>query len=193
MADETWAGVLSLANVKANSVMAGETAVSTWDTPLQSIINAVIAMVKQEVGCDIVNGSYTAEKVNGSGYSWLDLKHWPIRGVTSVVDSNGTAYTEGATNDFIVEDYCLRATGGYWAKGFENFTVTYTAGNGATIPPDIVQVCYDIIKRKYQLMKGQLHGITNLNHPDGSASYDMRQGFTKDELAILAKYKRPRL
>ncbi len=193
MADETWATALALSTVVKPYIMPGETAVSTWDTPLQIIVDGVVAAVKQEVGCDIVNGSYTAEKVNGSGYSWLDLKHWPIRGVTAVTDSDGTTYTEGATNDFIVEDFCLRSTGGYWAKGFENFTVTYTAGNGATVPRDILTVCLRAIAREYQLMKGQMHGQNSRTFPDGSLNFEFNSGFTKAELAILAKYKRPRL
>jgi hypothetical protein len=191
MADETWAGVLSLANVKTY-IMPGETATTTYDTPLQIIVDAVIAQVKQEVGCDIVTGAYTSEEVSGTGRTDLSLKHWPILTVTTVTDTDSNTYTVGATNDYTIEDFCLRAPSG-WAKGYENIIVTYTAGR-ATIPRDIVLVCYEAIKRRYQQMKGQLQGTTTRSFPDGSVSYSgLGDRFTKEELSILAKYKRPRV
>ena len=191
MADETWTGVLSLANVKTY-IMPGETATTTYDTPLQIIVDAVIAQVKQEVGCDIVTGAYTSEEVSGTGRTDLSLKHWPILTVTTVTDTDSNTYTVGATNDYTIEDFCLRAPSG-WAKGYENIIVTYTAGR-ATIPRDIVLVCYEAIKRRYQQMKGQLQGTTTRSFPDGSVSYSgLGDRFTKEELSILAKYKRPRV
>jgi hypothetical protein len=191
MADETWAGVLSLANVKTY-VFAGETTAPTqWDTPLQIIIDAVIAQVKQELGgCDVVKGTYTAEEVSGTGKTFLLLKHWPILTVTTVTDTDSNTYTVGADNDYTIEDYCLRAPGG-WAKGYENFIVSYTAGR-ATIPRDIVLVCYELIAAKFKAMKMALQGESSRNFPDGSVAYSsVDGGFTKAQLALLAPYKRP--
>ena len=191
MADETWAGVLALASVKTY-IMPGETAVTTWDTPLQIIIDAVIAQVKQEVGCDIVTGTYTSEEVSGTGRTDLPLKHWPILTVTTVTDVDGVSYTVGSDEDYTIEDFCLRAPAG-WGKGYENFIVTYTAGR-ATIPRDIVLVCYEAIKRRFQQMKGQLQGTTTRSFPDGSVAYSgLGDRFTKEELSVLAKYKRLRV
>lgn len=192
MADETWAGVLALATVKTYVFSGESSAPSTWDTPLQIIIDSVIAQVKQELGgCDVVKGTYTSEEVSGTGYSWLDLKHWPILTVTAVTDVDGNTYTVGVTNDYTIEDYCLRATG-TWAKGFENFIVSYTAGR-ATIPRDIVLVCYELIAAKFKQMKMSLQGESSRNFPDGSIAYSsVDGGFTKAQLAILGKYKRPR-
>jgi len=188
MADETWAGVLAIANVKTY-VFAGETAPTDWDTPLQIIIDAVIAQVKQEVGCDIVKGSYTSEEVSGTGKTYLFLKHWPILTVTTVTDTDSNTYTVGATNDYTVEDYCLRAPGG-WAKGYENFIVTYTAGR-ATIPRDIVLVCYELIAAKLKAMRFNLQGESSRNFSDGSVAFtSVEGGFTKAQLAVLNKYKR---
>jgi hypothetical protein len=189
MADETWAGILSVANVKTY-VFAGETAPTDWDTPLQIIIDSVIAQVKQEVGCDIVTGTYTSEEVSGTGKTYLFLKHWPILTVTTVTDTDSNTYTVGHDDDYTLEDYCLRAPGG-WAKGYQNFIVTYTAGR-ATIPRDIVEVCYQLIAAKFKMMKMNLHGESSRNFPDGSVAFSaIDGGFTKAQLAVLSKYKRP--
>jgi hypothetical protein len=193
MADETWATALALSSVVKPYIMPGETAVTTWDTPLQIIVDGVVAAVKKEVGCDIINGTYTSEEVSGTGRTDLPLKHWPILTVTTVTDIDSNTYTVGAENDYTVEDYCLRASTGVWAKGHENLIVTYTAGNGATVPRDILTVCLRAIAREYQLMKGQMHGQNSRTFPDGSLNFEFNSGFTKAELAVLAKYKRPRL
>lgn len=192
MADETWAGVLSLANVKTY-IFSGETSAPTqWDTPLQIIIDATIAQVKQELGCDVVKGTYTSEEVSGTGKTFLMLKHWPILTVTTVTDTDSNTYTVGALNDYTLEDYCLRAPGG-WAAGYENFIVTYTAGR-ATIPRDIVLVCYELIAAKFKAMKMSLQGEGSRSFPDGSISYTEMDGrFTKAQLAALDKYRRPYL
>ena len=195
MADETWAGVLTLALVKGY-MFPGDTvaqSATTYDPPLQVIIDSVIAQVKQELGgCDVVKGTYTSEKVSGSGHSWLDLKHWPILTVSSVTDVDGGVYTVGVTNDYTIEDFCLRSTG-TWAKGHENFIVSYTAGR-ATIPRDIVLVCYELIAAKFKQMSMKLQGESSRNFPDGSVAFSsVDGGFTKAQLAVLNKYKRPRL
>jgi len=191
MADETWAGVLAIANVKTY-VFAGETAPTDWDTPLQIIIDSVIAQVKQEVGCDIVKGTYTSEEVSGTGRTDLPLKHWPILTVTTVTDTDSNTYVVGADEDYTLEDFCLRAPAG-WGKGYENFIVTYTAGR-ATIPRDIVLVCYELIAAKMKAMRFNLQGESSRNFPDGSVAFtSVEGGFTKAQLAVLAKYKRPRV
>lgn len=192
MADETWAGVLSLANVKTY-VFPGETAPTTWDTPLQIIIDSVIAQVKQELGgCDVVKGTYTSEEVSGTGKTYLDLKHWPILTVTAVTDVDGGTYSVGVTNDYTVEDFCLRATG-TWAKGYENFIVTYTAGRAA-IPRDIVLVCYELIAQKFKTMRMQLHGENTRTYPDGSSGHvNVDAQLTKAQKALLDPYRRPHL
>lgn len=192
MADETWAGVLALANVKTYVFPGETTAPTAWDTPLQIIIDSVIAQVKNELGgCDVVKGTYTSEEVNGSGRSDLLLKHWPILTVTAVTDTDSNTYTVGADNDYTLEEFCLRSTS-KWAKGFENFIVSYTAGR-ATIPRDIVLVCYELIARKFKTMKLQEHGETSRNYPDGSSSSTNTDGeLTKAQRLLLAPYKRPR-
>jgi hypothetical protein len=191
MADETLASVITAANVKGY-IWPGET-ITKYDTILATICSAVILQVQAEVGCDIQKGSYTSEEVSGTGHTNLDLKHWPILTVTTVTDTDSNTYTVGATNDYTIEPYCLRSTG-TWAKGYENFIVTYTAGWGATIPKDIVLVCYELVAQKWKTMQGKLWGETSRNFPDGSVSLtNVEGGFTKAQLAILAKYKRPRV
>lgn len=189
--DETLATAVTAATVKAY-LFPGETN-TKWDTILATLCTAVITQVQKEVGCDIQNGSYTAEEVSGTGRTDLPLKHWPIKTVATVTDVDGNAYVVGASEDYTLEDFCLRAPG-RWAKGHENFIVTYTAGFGATIPKDIVLVCFELIAQKWKTMRGQAWGESSRNYPDGSSSsVNNDGGFTKAQLAILAKYKRPRL
>lgn len=170
----------------------GET-ITQWDSILPTIITAVSKAIVNEIGCDIIHTHYTSEKVDGRGRSYLDLKNWPVTKVTSIIDQDGNVYTEGNDEDFVIKDFSLRLMSGVWAKGEQNFTVSYEAGF-TTLPGDILLVCYEMIARKWKTMKEQGWGESSRSFPDGSTSSVNADGeFNKSQLAILAKYKRPRL
>jgi hypothetical protein len=164
--------------------------ITQWDSILPAIISAVSKAIINEVGCDIIHTHYTAEQVSGMGKSYLDLKNWPITAVSSVVDQSGNAYTEGNDEDFVIEGLALRSVAGVWARGSQNFTVSYEAGY-TTLPGDILLVCYEMIARKWKTMKEQGWGESSRSFPDGSTSSVNADGeFNKSQLAILAKYQR---
>jgi hypothetical protein len=167
--------------------------ITKWDSILPLIITAVSTAIINEVGCDILHTHYTSEKASGAGRTYLDLKNWPITKVTSIVDADGNAYTEGDDEDFVIEDFSLCSMGEVWTKGTKNFTVTYEAGY-ATLPADIALVVYEAIARKWKTMKEQGWGESSRSFPDGSTSSVNADGeFNKSQLAILAKYRRPHL
>jgi len=133
-------------------------------------------------------------KASGDGTSLLHLPNWPIVSVISVVDKDGTAYTEGDDEDFTItpgpDHFSLKLNDGTWAKGSGNYAVNYQAGY-TTIPSDIVLICYELIARKWKTMKGQEWGESGRTMPDGSTSSINAEGeLTKSQREILQKYKR---
>jgi hypothetical protein len=163
---------------------------TTWDAILPSIISAVSAQVKLELGFEPLSATYTNVYVSGNGTSALALPNWPISAVTSLVDRDGTAYTAGYGNDYVIETFCLRSFYGVWAEGKGNFYITYTAGY-ATIPADIALVCYELIARKWKTMKEQGWGESGRTMPDGSIStVNADAALTKAQKEVLGKYKR---
>ena len=185
------ADLVVLTDVKAY-LFPGET-ITTWDTMLAVIISAVSEAVRKEVGCDIVHTHYTAEKVSGTGKSNLDLPHWPITAVSSIVDQEGNVYVVGYSNDYVIEYFCLRSMGGTWAAGSRNFTISFEAGL-ATLPADLILLCYEVIARKWKTAKESGWGESSKSFPDGSVSHVNADGeFTKAQLRVLEKYRRPRL
>lgn len=189
---QTLADVISLAAVKGY-LFPGETH-TKWDAILATICAAAIEMLKGEVGCDIAQATYTAEKISGRGTSLLMPANWPVTSVASLADETGTGYTAGYDEDYVVEEFGIRATGaGYWALGSGNFTATYTAGY-ATIPSELVLVAFEWIARKWKTMSQQGWGESSRNYPDGSnATVNADGELTKAQRAVLAKYRRPRL
>lgn len=132
---------------------------------------------------------------SGRGTSLLDLPNWPIETIISIEDEDGTEYTEGYDEDFVISSgparFNLKRNVGVWPKGTSNFTVAYTAGY-TTIPADIILVAYELIARKWKTMKGSEWGEGSRTMPDGSTSSVNTDGdWTKAQLSVLAKYRRP--
>jgi len=185
------ADLVTLANVKSY-LWPGES-ITTWDAILPAIISAVSDRVKREVGCDIEHTHYTSSKVSGRGTTDLLLPNWPITAVTdTVADQEGVTYLVGYDKAYVIETFCLRRVGGYvWEQGSGNFTVTYEAGY-ATIPTDIVLVCYEMIARAWKTMKEQGWGESGRTMPDGSTStVSAAFEITKAQQLTLTKFKRP--
>jgi hypothetical protein len=145
---------------------------------------------------DVIGTAFVSEKtsvaarIRGDGTSALALPNWPIVAVMSVVDEDGTTYTEGYDQDYIIENLCLRKVGlGVWSP--KEYFVFYQAGY-ATIPADIALICYELIARKWKTMKEQGWGESGRTMPDGSTSTVNADGaLTKSQREILARYKRP--
>jgi hypothetical protein len=134
-----------------------------------------------------------AALVSGGGASILDLPNWPIAAVHSVVDDDGTTYTEGHDEEFVISPsrFNLKKNSGVWPSGTANITVSYEAGY-TTIPADIVLAAYELIARKWKTMKGSEWGESSRSVGDGSVSMVNTDGeLTKTQREVLAKYRRP--
>lgn len=169
--------------------------VTTWDTVLGVIISAVSQAIRKEVGCEISAATITGEYASGNGTSLLDLDLWPITAVTSVEDTDGYTYDEGADYDFVIDEggFHLRRLGDVWAAGVKNYIISYTAGY-ATLPADIKLVCLEAIARKWKTVRDSGWGESSRSHPDGSVSHSNTDGeLTDAQREVLAKYKRPRV
>lgn len=168
---------------------------TTWDTMLAVIISAVSLAVQKEVGCDIAEATYTSEYASGNGTSMLDLAAWPITAVTSVEDTDGYTYDEGADYDYVIDKggLHLRKLAGAWAEGVKNYIVTYKAGY-TTVPADIKLVCLELIARKWKTVKESGWGESSRSFPGGSVSQVNADGeLTKAQLRVLDKYRRPKV
>ena len=184
------ADLITLANLKTY-LIPGETN-TTYDTILETIIDAVSARVRGAVGgCDILTATYTSEEITGRGTKFLDPKHWPITEVTTVTDQDGNTYVAGHDDDYTFDDYSIIGSSP-WLEIPKYYIVTYTAGHSA-LPADLTLLCYELCMEKFKAMKDKWAGEASRSFPDGSVSLLTDKVFTKDQQAVINRYRRPRM
>ena len=186
------ADLVLIADVKAYLTLTEEQ--TEWDTLLPMLISGVSALVRREVGCDVLDpaSAYLDERASGTGTSMLYLANWPVTAALSVDDADGNVYVEDV--DFTVEYFGLRRMGGgVWTKGSGNYYVSYEAGFDE-LPDDIALVCYESIARRWKTVKESGWGETSKSVGDGStASSNTDAALTTAHKSILEKYKRIRI
>lgn len=186
------ADLITLANLKTY-LFPGETN-TTYDTILETVIDAISARVKGAVGgCEILTATYTAEEVTGRGTKFLDTKHWPITSVTTVTDQDANSYTQGHDDDYTFDDYSIIRIGGTWDPAPPKYyKVTYVAGF-STLPVDLTLLCYELCAEEFKRIKDKWAGETSRSFPDGSITMMPDVPFTKKQLEVLGRYRRPRV
>lgn len=184
------ADLITLANLKTY-LFPGETN-TTYDTILETIIDAVSARVRGAVGgCDILTATYTKEEITGRGTKYLYTKHWPITSVTMVTDQDGNTYVAGHDDDYSFDDYSIISSG-KWLEIPKYYIVTYVAGY-STLPSDLTLLCYELCMERFKAMKDKWAGEASRSFPDGSVSLFTDKEFTKDQQAVINSYRRPRM
>jgi len=126
-------------------------AVQGSDLPaLEAAIEAVSAMIREKVNCLLVPlaVTFTAQKIDGSGRTYLYLPNWPVTVLTSIYEDDvllvkDTDFYEVDGGAGILE----RAEGLKWTRTLRGISATYTTGyltqpNAApTIPTDLKVAC----------------------------------------------------
>lgn len=183
------ADLITLAELKPYlKIDASETA---FDTLLTSMISEISKLIQNLIGCDLIQDTYSGIKVNGSGYSVLDLPNWPITAVSSITE-DGVTLAEGT--DFEIDpsgDYLIRLDG-KWSKGIKNITVSYTAGHSDT-PGDLKLGCKKQIGHEWKQQTNKEWGETSRSFPDGSIAFTPTSDLLDSVKEICKRYKRVRL
>jgi hypothetical protein len=113
--------------------------------------------------------------------------HGMAAGTTANVTISGTTNYNGVytvtyvnANSFYFTATWVANETGYWAN--------------PALPADIALVCYEQIAQVWKTMKDKTWGEGSRNYPDGSVQLNNTDGgFTKEQMRVLNKYKRPKL
>ena len=166
----------SLALLAAYKSWVGITA-NTWDTPLQTALDAASAEIRRWCGRDETTGFASAtwtEYYSGNNEAVIQLREFPVSSVTSVT----VRYAEGSTETLDTTSYRVNSRTGLlsridvsrgrfasmrsdsqvtsgtfmpsprWPDGFDNITVVYVGGY-ATIPSDLQMACMRVADLMY--------------------------------------------
>jgi len=196
MSLNTATALVTLADVKTFLGMAN---VSTGDAILETIIEAVSASMSNEASPDLKPATYTAEKYDGTGKSYLYLDHYPVTTLTTVVEDGATLVKD--TDFFIDMDegllekarsnwpwYDVQAT---WTTKNQAVVVTYAAGYAA-VPADIKLDCLIEVGRKYAMVDHKMFGESSRSVEGVSVTVDTGD-LLPATLATLGRYKRTRI
>jgi len=127
-------------------------AITGDDLPLlESAIEAVSSMIREQINCLLVPtaSTFTAEKIDGAGRTYLFLPNWPVTTLTSIYEDDVLLVKD--TDFYVVDDAAMgileRASGYKWTTTQRGISATYVAGyltqpNAApTVPADLKVAC----------------------------------------------------
>lgn len=126
-----------------------------FDQQIALLADAVSAFIERRTGRTFVQRTYTAEKYNGSGDSFLRLRHFPVVSVTTLTvtrTEDGTPETLTEGTDFDVDTVAgivkLRSVASPFDALFQNVSITYVAGQGvqSAIDVDARALCLEMLK-----------------------------------------------
>lgn len=131
---------------------------NNFDSIVQDMADEVEAKVQEFLGRTLEAADYTDELYDGSGSSLLILKQFPIVNVASIKRYDGYVSGEVWTTLVLGTDYerllmvkestAIYTDGMAFAKGTQNYKVTYNAGY-ANVPLEIVQACKKLMLLYY--------------------------------------------
>ena len=120
--------IVELADIR--SFLGIPTAQTAKDPLLESALDAYNKMIEDYLCVPMINLTYTAEKYDGDGTDTLFLKHYPIVSVTTLT-LDGTAIVAADYLIYSTEGF-IRYDDGIFTKDYQNISITYSAGHGAT-------------------------------------------------------------
>ena len=169
------------------------------DARLGIIIDAVSALFASEADPDFKSATYTAEKHDGNGKSYLYLDHYPVTTFTSLT-LDGTTLTQD-TEFFVDMDEGILECGytgwpgimypAKWTSQRQGIVVTYIAGYAA-VPADVKMACLVEVARAWNTVNAQMFGES------GRTQEGLTINVNTDELlpatlATLGRYTRVRI
>ena len=120
------------------------------DALLTRIVSAATDAIENYCGRTFAATVYTSELYDGTGTQSLQLRHFPIISVTTLLEAGNPLTTGLDPNASPSPDALIYAEEGqlvrpwfYWLPYRRWYSVTYQAGY-ATVPAGIVQACLDL-------------------------------------------------
>jgi len=188
----TLAAVKQDANIDANDT----------DAPRDAVLNAMIAGVTRQMqdwmGRDILQGTATAEKIDGWNRDEIFTEHYPITGITTLTESDG-ALVENTDFESLGPDLpfgrIVRISGGdpaAWAKGRRNIVTTYDHGY-VTVPESLQVAAIALIVQKYHETVQSGRGWRGLASkgvdPNAATTYD-KDIWARETIPAMLPYRR---
>lgn len=120
------------------------------DVQLERLITAVSEYIQTWLNRTIASKSYV-DVVDGHGGSAIMLSNYPVTAVASVVvDGQPVPVATSSTGPGYRFNSTMIVLNGYaFTRGFQNVTISYTAGYAAT-PPEIEQACIELVALRYK-------------------------------------------
>jgi hypothetical protein len=120
------------------------------DTLLTRLVTAASQFIQTRLNRAIAAQSYV-ETRDGDGGAKLVLANAPVTAVASVaVDGIPIPVAaDSMTPGYVFGDTVLYLQGYVFCRGFQNVTVSYSAGYAAT-PPEIEQACIELVALRYK-------------------------------------------
>ncbi len=146
--------IVTLANYKDFLKISAD----TYDTILATLKAEIEDKVRARLNRDIFGQTYTDEYYDGDGTNTLVLKQFPITEVSKIeeywgLDANNeetwTELTQGIYYQrlLIVDKVKIVLDGYVFARGHQNYKITYTAGyDSTTLPKEIQKICKELMK-----------------------------------------------
>ena len=101
---------------------------TTYDTLLESLIDAISARAETYCNRKFITRTYTAEVYDGNNEEYLILKQWPIVSVTSITEDDNSL-TLTTDYQIINDNGQLYRVDNYWSDAEpRNILITYDAG-----------------------------------------------------------------
>lgn len=178
-------GLLDLTTVKA--AIQPPVTVSTDDTNIQRMIDAVSAWFERETGVPVLADGYV-EQHDGPGGPRLLLRRRPIQSVASVlIGALDVPPADGTTGaGFTWTTYSVVLRGYVFTPGVRNVEVAYTAGYD-DVPADIQQFVVDAVTLAY---KRAPHLDYQSKQLAGEVITFLRGAMPPSSLKVMAGYKR---
>lgn len=162
------------------------------DAILTQLANAVSADCARYCAREFLEQVHTDELYDGDGTPVLRLRQYPVSAVASLVsDTGGVALTEGPDKDFVwYQNGLVKLIWGYFPRGLQNVTVTYTAGYQQTaLPYDLKMAVLQAVEFAWNTQDKRRAGITSITTADGITTYT-EQPYPASVTAIWNRYRR---
>jgi hypothetical protein len=186
----------TLALVKADANISGTDA--DRDAVITSMMQGVTRQMQDWMGRDIVQGTTTAEQIDGWYDDTIYTKHWPITNITSLSE-DGTALVEDTDFESLEGDQevgqIVRISGGdpiHWTHGRRNIVITYDHGYTA-VPDSLVRACTAMVVVAFNETNRSVKSWRGLNtkgvDPASAITYD-KDLWTREVIPAMIPFHR---
>lgn len=186
----------TLAKVKLDAKIAGTDA--NRDTVLNQYIAGVTSRMQDWMDRDIVQGTVTGDKLDGSGEDTIFTERFPIIEITSLSE-DGTALTKDTDFEIVGTDLAagriVRISGDSaipWPSGRRNIEITYDYGYVA-VPDALVDAATALVVAKFfetvQSGKGWRGLASKGVDPSATTTYD-KEIWQRETIPAMRRYRR---